>query len=208
MSALSADQMYKLADARRASISCGLLQDAAIRQGGWDRRPRPVRDPRQAHREGRRRGESPPPGRAFGTLETKVVEKTNGTRRARVLRLQIEITFLPDTTVVDADEIAFVQTVRASSHTATGATRIGADQQEPDGRRRDHIDRLGGASRVVRAMTDAGGGGATLKRGRRRRADGSGVMLTAEWERPNTTWDSETSVICKAGADAGRSTRP
>ncbi|HEY6889658.1 MAG TPA: hypothetical protein VI300_17805, partial [Solirubrobacter sp.] len=161
MSALSADQMYKLADA--ASVDqLRLLQDAAIRQGGWTGglAQFAIRGKLVAKGVGAAKSAA---GAAFGTLETKVVEKTNGTAAGGTYAYKIEITFLPDTTVVDADEIAFVQTVRLVD-TATGANK---DPEETNKKRMGadgtSIDRLGGREQGWYGMTDAGGGGATLK---------------------------------------------
>ena len=54
-------------------------------------------------------------------------------------------------------------------------------------------------------MTDAGGGGATLKPWKKAAPTDPAFMYDRpSWSVPNTTWDFETSVICKAGADAGK----
>jgi hypothetical protein len=193
MSALSADQMYKLADA--ASVDqLRLLQDAAIRQGGWTGglAQFAIRGKLVAKGVGAAKSAA---GAAFGTLETKIVEKTNGTAAGGSYAYKIEITFLPDATVVDADEIAFVQSVRLVD-TATGANkdpeqtnknRMGADGTS--------IDRLGGREQ----------GWSTLKPWKKAApADAAFMMDRPSWSVPNTTWDFETSVICRSGADAGK----
>jgi hypothetical protein len=203
MSALSADQMYKLADA--ASVDqLRLLQDAAIRQGGWTGglAQFAIRGKLVAKGVGPAKSAA---GAAFGTLDTKIVEKTNGTATGGSYAYKIEITFLPDATVVDADEIAFVQTVRLVD-TATGANkdpeqtnknRMGADGTS--------IDRLGGREQGWYGMTDTGGGGSTLKPWKKSApADAAFMMDRPSWSVPNTTWDFETSVICRSGADAGK----
>ena len=65
--------------------------------------------------------------------------------------------------MVDADEIAFIQTVRLVD-TATGANK---DPEETNKKRQTgtatSVDRLGGREQGWYGMTDAGGGGSTLR---------------------------------------------
>jgi len=63
------------------------------------------------------------PGAAFGTLETKVQERIDGDEATGTwYSYKINITFTPDTAVVQADEIALIQTVRLIE-TASGSNK-------------------------------------------------------------------------------------
>jgi hypothetical protein len=145
-------------------------------------------------------------GAAFGKLETKVVEKTNGDKAAGTgYAYKIEITFLPDTAVIDADEIAFIQTVRLVD-TATGANK---DPEETNKKRQTatatSVDRLGGREQGWYGMTDAGGGGATLRPWKKTDPTKPAFMMDRpSWSVPNTTWEFEASVVCRAGTDVGK----
>ena len=145
-------------------------------------------------------------GAAFGKLETKVVEKKNGDKAAGTnYAYKIEITFLPDTAVVDADEIAFIQTVRLVD-TATGTNK---DPEETNKKRQTgtatSVDRLGGREQGWYGMTDAGGGGSTLRTWTK--ADPTKpafLMDRPSWSVGGTTWAFETAVVCRTGTDAGK----
>ena len=145
-------------------------------------------------------------GSAFGKLETKVVEKTNGDKAAvKSYAYKIEITFLPDTATVNADEIAFIQTVQLVD-TKTGANM---DPEETNKKRMlasgTSIDRLGGREQGWYGMTDAGGGGATLRTWTKGDPTKPAFMMDRpSWITENTTWAFETSVVCRAGTDVGK----
>ncbi|MGH4006852.1 MAG: hypothetical protein ACRDTH_01550, partial [Pseudonocardiaceae bacterium] len=84
-------------------------------------------------------------GAAFGKLETKVDERTDGDEATGTLyAYKINITFTPDTAVIDADEIAFIQTTRLVE-TASGSN---SDHNETHKNRQTpsatSVDRIGG----------------------------------------------------------------
>lgn len=145
-------------------------------------------------------------GAAYGTLETKVVERTDGDAGAgKSYAYKIEITFLPDTAVVNADEIAFIQTVRLVD-TTTGANM---DPEETNKKRMrsdaTSVDRLGGREQGWYGMTDAGGGGSTLRAWKKDDPTKPAFMMDRpSWNVGNTTWPFETSVVCRTGTDAGK----
>jgi hypothetical protein len=145
-------------------------------------------------------------GAAFGKLESSVAENTSGDKAAgKDYAYKINITFTPDTAVVDADEIGFIQTVRLVD-TATGANK---DPEETNKKRQTasatSVDRLGGKEQGWYGMKDDGTGGGTLTTWTKTApATPAKMMDRPSWNQPNTTWQFETMVVCRAGTDAGK----
>jgi hypothetical protein len=145
------------------------------------------------------------PGAGFGGLTTKVVEKTNAPSAGGTYAYKIEISFLPDTAAVDADEIAFIQTVRLVDTTTGG----NLDPEETNQKRQNadarSVDRLGGREQGWYGMTDAGGGGATLTAWKKTDPTKPAFMMDRpSWSVENSTWEFETAVVCRAGTDVGK----
>ncbi|HKR52459.1 MAG TPA: hypothetical protein VJT72_23360 [Pseudonocardiaceae bacterium] len=145
-------------------------------------------------------------GAAFGTLETTVDERIDGDQATGTpYAYQITISFTPDTTVIDADEIAFIQTTRLVE-TASGAngnyTESNRTRQTPAA---TSVDRLGGKKQGWYGMTmDNGTGSGTLTVWKKSApATPARMRDRASWNQPNTTWQFETMVVCRSGADAG-----
>lgn len=145
-------------------------------------------------------------GAAFGTLETKVDERIDGDQATGTLyACRINITFTPDTAVIDADEIAFIQTTRLVE-TAGGSNE---DHKETNKKRQTpsatSVDRIGGKKQGWYGMTmDNGTGSGTLTVWKKSApATPARMRDRASWNQPNTTWQFETMVVCRSGADAG-----
>jgi hypothetical protein len=145
-------------------------------------------------------------GAAFGKLVTKVDERIDGdAATGRWYTYQINITFAPDPTVVDADEIAFIQTVRLVE-TARGSNT------DPDQTNRNRqtplatsVDRRSGKRHGWYGMKDDGTGSPQLTAWRKSAPATPATMQDrTSWNQPNTTWQFETMVICRSGADAGK----
>ncbi|MGH3755361.1 MAG: hypothetical protein ACRDRP_22235 [Pseudonocardiaceae bacterium] len=146
-------------------------------------------------------------GAAFGTLETTVEEKIDGdTDTGSLYAYKIKIVFLPDTTVIDAEEIAFIQTTRLVE-TASGSNE---DHKETNKKRQTpsatSVDRIGGRKQGWYGMTmDNGMGSGTLTVWKKSAPATPATMRDrASWNQPNTTWQFETMVVCRSGADAGK----
>jgi hypothetical protein len=144
-------------------------------------------------------------GAAFGTLKTKIDERINGdTTTGTPYAYKINITFTPDTAVVDADEIAFIQTVRLIE-TASGSN---TDPEETNKRRQTpsatSVDRLRGKKQGWYGMKDDGTGSDKLSTWKKSAPATPATMRDrSSWNQPNTTWQFETMVVCHSGADTG-----
>lgn len=144
-------------------------------------------------------------GAAFGKLDVTVDECVDGDQAAGTwYAYQIAISFLPDTAVVDADEIAFIQTIRLVE-TTSGANR---DPDERSKRRQTpsatSVDRLAGKRHGWYGMNDDGTGGTMLTVWKRSvPATPARMRDRASWDQPNTTWQFETMVAGRSGTHTG-----
>jgi hypothetical protein len=146
-------------------------------------------------------------GTAFGKLETTVAEKIDGDKATgSSYAYKIHITFTPDTAVVDADEIAFIQTTRLVE-TASGSNK---DPKETNKKRQTpsatSVDRLSGKKQGwYGMMKDDGTGSGTLTVWKKSAPATPATMQDrTSWNEPNTTWQFEAMVVCRSGADAGK----
>ena len=146
-------------------------------------------------------------GAAFGKLETTVDERIDGDKTTGSLyAYKINITFTPDTTVIDADEIAFIQTTRLVE-TASGSNN---DHKETNKTRQTpsatSVDRLRGKKQGWYGMMMHNGmGSGTLTVWKKSAPDTPATMRDrASWNQPHTTWQFETMVVCRSGTDIGK----
>ncbi len=145
-------------------------------------------------------------GAAFGKLETKVDERLDGNKATGIYAYKINITFPPDAAVIDADEIAFIQTTRLVE-TASGSNE---DHKETNKKRQTpsatSVDRLRGKKQGWYGMTmDNGTGSGTLTVWKKSAPATPATMRDrASGNQPNTTWQFETMVVCRSGADIGK----
>ena len=185
-----------------------LLQDAATRAhpvlGGVDRVPQTA-----IAVELRRKGVPAThvaAGTAYGNLETRVDERIHGDKATGTwFTYKINITFTPDSSVVDADEIAFIQTVRLVESTSG----LNKDPEDTNTNRQTpsatSVDRLSGKKHGWYGMKDDGTGSPQLTTWKRCAPATSATMLDrSSWDQPNTTWQFETMVVCRSGVDAGK----
>lgn len=146
-------------------------------------------------------------GAAFGKLETKVDERLDGDEATGALyAYKINITFTPDTAVIDADEIAFIQTTRlvdTASGSNTDHNEIAQKRQTPSA---TSVDRIRGKKHGwYGMMMDNGTGSGNLTVWKKSDpATPANMRDRASWIQPNTTWEFETMVVCRSGADAGK----
>ncbi|MGH4021332.1 MAG: hypothetical protein ACRDT0_19305 [Pseudonocardiaceae bacterium] len=144
-------------------------------------------------------------GTAFGRLETTVRERADGDLVTGTrYRYKIGISFAPDTSVVDADEIAFIQTVRLVE-TATGSNNNfhakSTQRQTPSA---TSVDRYRGQRQGWYGMKDDGTGGSALTVWKKSGPATPATMQDhAGWNRPNTTWEFESMAVCRSGTDIG-----
>ncbi len=148
-------------------------------------------------------------GTAFGTLETTVDERIDGDKATSTpYTYKITITFTPDPAVVDADEIAFIQTVRLTE-TASG---VNQDPEETNKTRQTpsatSVDRLSGKKQGWYGMKDNGTGSPQLTTWKKSAPATPATPATMQdrssWNQPHTTWQFETMVVCRSGTDAGK----
>jgi hypothetical protein len=145
-------------------------------------------------------------GAAFGKLETKVGERIDGDEDSSTwYTYKIDIVFTPDTAVVDADEIAFIQTVRlveTASGSNTDPDQANQKRQTPSA---TSVDRRSGKKQGWYGMKDDGTGSTQLTAWKKSAAATPATMSDcSSWNQPNTTWQFETMVVCRSGADAGK----
>ncbi|MGH3550243.1 MAG: hypothetical protein ACRDQU_19440 [Pseudonocardiaceae bacterium] len=145
------------------------------------------------------------PGTAFGTLETRVDESIDGDRATGTwFTYKINISFTPDTAVVNADEIAFIQTVRLIE-TASGCNKDPeATNQKRQTPSATSVDRLSGKKQGWYGMKDDGTGSPQLTAWKRCAPATPATMADrSSWNQPGTTWQFEAMAVCHSGADVG-----
>jgi hypothetical protein len=145
-------------------------------------------------------------GTAFGKLETKVDEKIDGDKAiGSWYTYKIKIVFTPDLAVVDAEEIAFIQTVRLVETTSgcnTDPEQTNQKRQTPSA---TSVDRRSGKKQGWYGMKDDATGSTQLSAWKKSAPALPATMRDcSSWNQPNTTWQFETMVVCRCGADAGK----
>lgn len=146
------------------------------------------------------------PGAAFGKLETTVAEKINGDKATGTwYSYKINIIFTPDAAVIDADEIAFIQTIRLVE-TASGSNK---DPDETNKKRQTpsatSVDRISGKKQGWYGMKDDGTNSSMLTTWKNSTPTTPATMQDrASWNQPNTTWQFEAMVVCRSGTDIGK----
>lgn len=145
-------------------------------------------------------------GAAFGKVETRVDEWIDGDEATgRWYTYKIHITFAPDPAVVDADEIAFIQTVRLVETTSGFNTDPDQTNQKRQTPSATSVDRRSGKKHGWYGMKDDGTGSAELTAWMKSAPATPATMRDrSSWNQPNTTWQFETMVVCRSGADAGK----
>lgn len=145
-------------------------------------------------------------GTAYGKLETKIDERIDGDQATGAwYSYKINITFTPDSAVVDADEIAFIQTVRLVE-TANGFNK---DPEQTSKKRQTplatSVDRRSGKKQGWYGLKDDGTYSSMLSAWRKSAPATPAMMQDrASWDQPATTWQFETMVACRAGKDIGK----
>jgi hypothetical protein len=145
-------------------------------------------------------------GTAFGKLETTVGERIDGDQAAGTwYSYQIDITFTPDLTVVDAAEIAFIQTVRLVE-TVSGSNK---DPEQTSKKRQTplatSVDRRSGKKQGWYGLKDDETGSSMLTVWKKSAPATPATMQDrASWNQPSTTWQFETMVACRSGTDIGK----
>ena len=145
-------------------------------------------------------------GTAFGKLETKVGERIDGDEATGAwYSYKINIAFTPDPAVVDADEVAFIQTVRLVE-TASGFNkdpeRTSKTRQTPLA---TSVDRRSGKKQGWYGLKDDEKGSSMLTAWKKSAPATPATMQDcASWNQPNTTWQFETMVACRSGTDIGK----
>jgi hypothetical protein len=146
-------------------------------------------------------------GTAFGKSETRVDEKIDGDRAMGTwYAYKINIKFTPDTAVIDADEIAFIQTARLVE-TASGANKHPDEKiKKRQTLSATNVDRLRGRKQGwYGMMMDNGTASGTLTVWKKSAPTTPAQMQDrVGWNQPNTTWQFETMAVCRAGTDAGK----
>jgi hypothetical protein len=145
-------------------------------------------------------------GTAFGNLETTVDEKIDGDKATDSwYTYTINIVFTPDPAVVDAEEIAFIQTVRLIE--TTSGANIDPDQtnQKRQTPSATSVDRRSGKKHGWYGMKDDATGSTQLSAWKKSAPASPATMRDrSSWNQPNTTWQFETMVVCRCGVDAGK----
>ena len=145
-------------------------------------------------------------GTAFGKLETKVDESIDGDKvTGSWYTYKINIVFTPDLAVVDAEEIAFIQTVRLVDTTSGANTDPEQTNQKRQTPSATSVDRRSGKKQGWYGMKDDETGSTQLSVWKKSAPASPATMQdSSSWNQPNTTWQFETMVVCRCGADAGK----
>jgi hypothetical protein len=145
------------------------------------------------------------PGMGYGVVEGKVTLQEHGdvtSAPKKPFKFRFETTFTPLAAAVDADEIAFIQTVRnVSSTSGANTSPYGTKRMTPD---HSKVDRLTGREQGWYGMNDNETGGATLRPWVKGSADPAWTRDTPSAVDTNEDWHFETAVVCRKGADAGK----
>ncbi len=144
-------------------------------------------------------------GGQYGEIKVTVGTVTNGVKDSDRGHYPVDITFKPDTAVVKADEIAFIQRVRLVD-TASGANKDwDATNIARQTARKSSIDRLSGKKQGWYGMDDDGANGGNLKKWTKAMgAAGEASMHDDPGDDlPSTTWEFETAAVSRSGPDAG-----
>ena len=145
------------------------------------------------------------PGRQYGELTLKVGTIVNGDKAAgKRYDYPVEITFTPDTTAVNADEIAFIQTVRLVD-TKTGADRDwDATNKKRQTASHTSVDRLSGREQGWYGYKDDDSASGTVTPWKKADPTKPAWMSDTPGARiADATWAFETAVVCRSGTDAG-----
>lgn len=144
-------------------------------------------------------------GTAFGRIEAKVDKKIDGDSTTGTwYAYKISLSFTPDAAVIDADEIAFIQTVRLID-TASGCNidpeKTNKKRQTPSA---TSVDRRRGKKQGWYGMKDDGTGSPQLTTWKKSAPATPATMRDhSSWNESNTTWQFEAMVVCRCGPDAG-----
>ncbi len=145
-------------------------------------------------------------GTAYGKLETKVHERIDGDKATGAwYTYKINIAFAPDPAVVDAEEIAFIQTVRLVETTSGANTDPELTNQKRQTPSATSVDRRSGKKQGWYGMKDDGTGSTQLSAWKKSTPAAPAMMADrSSWNQPNATWQFETMVVCRCGADTGK----
>ncbi len=145
---------------------------------------------------------APVAGRIFGTVA--VAQTVTDGSPGSAYTSPITITFTPNPALCKSIQISYVQTVRiVTTGTTTSrdviaghAGRLTASQQA--------VDRIPGRSSGWYGFNNDGTTAANVTSGSSPTPLANAVLRDQpSWDQPNLTWEFETSVIAKQGADAG-----
>ena len=143
-------------------------------------------------------------GMRYGTVYHRVNTIVHGDVAAGTnFEYPIELWFEPDVTRIDADEIAWIQTVR-NVHPTTGANRspFGTNRMTADSTK---IDRLTGRQQGWYGMSDAQRGGDTMSRWIRGGASRYTYMTdTPSFGDGDRDFHFESAAVARRGNDAGK----
>jgi hypothetical protein len=149
------------------------------------------------------------PGKQYGEIEIDIVDITDGVDTGpaagrKNYGYDMKITFTPDMTACQADEIAFIQRVRLVE-TATGKNKDW-DKTNRDRAtdRQSSIDRIPGKEQgwygLANDLTDQG----NLQTWTRTGPEVTAWMTDRPSARiPSTTWEFETAAVSRSGPDVG-----
>jgi hypothetical protein len=149
-------------------------------------------------------GPTAEPGQQYGTLTATVGSIVNGDAATnKNYKYPITITFLPNASVVNATEIAFVQRVRlvqTGTNTNMDWDPTNQNRATPHS---SSVDRLPGREQGWYGYNNTGAGGNVTPWTPGSPGTPATMTDTPSQHLPNTTWEFETSAAAKGGADSG-----
>jgi hypothetical protein len=143
------------------------------------------------------------PGRAYGEIKAEVGTIKNGDKSTGAyFEYPIKVIFKPDKSAVNADEIAFIQSVRVVG-TASGSNKSPYGTKRMTGKN-TKVDRLTGREQGWYGYNDDDTPSGTVQAWRKADPDKEAWLEdtpSADYE--NTTYEFETAAVCKSGPDKG-----
>ena len=143
------------------------------------------------------------PGTAYGEIKAEVGTIKNGDKSTGdYYEYPIKVIFKPNKAAVNADEIAFIQSVRVVG-TATGTNKSPYGTKRMTGKN-TKVDRLTGKEQGWYGANDDDSPSGTSQSWRKTDPDKEAWLEdtpSADYE--NTTYQFETAAVCKSGPDKG-----
>jgi hypothetical protein len=145
------------------------------------------------------------PGAAYGNVVVKPSPPIDGDpATGRPYERGMAFEFWPDLAVIDADQIAFIQTVRVVATATSNNLDPDRDNQGRQTPAHTSVDKTKGEQGWYMMDDDQTGSGSLTIWDRANPATPAWMLDRPSGTVTNSTWQFETAVVCCAGADLGK----